>query len=56
MVGDATAGVAEHPRPADAALDIALDPDTQPAEQTREAITRLFGPSDDQGGPREEDR
>jgi hypothetical protein len=39
-----------------AALHIALDPDTQSAEQTREAITRLIGPSDDQGGPRKEDR
>jgi hypothetical protein len=91
MAGDATAGVAEHLRAADAArlasydfvleddtalerhrapgtaraldayikgaaLHIALDPDTQSAVQTREAITRLIGPSDDQGGPREEDR
>ena len=39
-----------------AALHIALDPDPQSAAQTREAITRLIGPSDDQGGPREEDR
>jgi DNA-binding transcriptional regulator YbjK len=39
-----------------AALLIALDPDPQSAAQTREAITRLMGPSDDQGGPREEDR
>ncbi len=91
MAGDATAGVAEHPRAADAArlrsydfvlednaalerhfapgtaralgayiegaaLHIALVPDPQSAAQTREAITRLIGPSDDQGGPREQDR
>lgn len=39
-----------------AVLHIALDPDPQSAAQTREAITRLFGPSDDQGGPRKQDR
>jgi DNA-binding transcriptional regulator YbjK len=40
----------------DAALDISLDPDPQPAAQTREAITGFIGPSGDQGGPREENR
>jgi DNA-binding transcriptional regulator YbjK len=38
------------------ALDILLDPDLQSAAQTREAIIRLIGPSDDQGGPREQNR
>jgi DNA-binding transcriptional regulator YbjK len=39
-----------------AALRIALNPDPQSATQTREAITRLIAPSDDQGRPREQDR
>jgi hypothetical protein len=56
MAGDATAGIAEHPRAANAAFRIALDPDPQTAARTREAITRLIVPSSDQGGPREEDR
>jgi TetR/AcrR family transcriptional regulator, regulator of biofilm formation and stress response len=38
------------------ALHIALNPDPQSATQTREAITRLIAPADDQGGPREQDR